>query len=140
MRMMVDVPFSDLMGKTMRRVEMFGDDEIVFEDVDGTMYKLYHQQECCETVTVEDISGDLSDLVGTPILMAEEISGYSASEQSRVQHALMATKPRDEDDESFTLTFYKLATIKGYVDIRWYGVSNGNYSESVSFSKLVDRI
>ena len=126
--------FSDLVGKILKRVEVFRDDEIQFEDTDGNLYKLYHEQDCCESVTIEDIVGDLNDLIDSPILLAEEVSNnWESTMSSKVMHALIVDGPKDGYDESWTWTYYKLATVKGYVDIRWYGASNGYYSESVSF-------
>jgi len=116
----------DLIGKTMVSVVNKDDEEIIFTTIDGEQFKLYHWQNCCECVTVESIAGDLADLVGAPILMAEEATSQENPEGATIEYK----------DESFTWTFYKFATSKGYVDIRWYGRSNGYYSESVDFDKI----
>jgi hypothetical protein len=111
-----------LVGQTMASVTQKDDDEIIFKTTEGKTYKLHHYQDCCESVTIESGVGDLSDLVGVPILKAEESSGEVKTE---------------DNYGSATWTFYKFATIKGYVDIRWIGESNGYYSESVDFEEVV---
>ena len=110
---------SVLVGRTMSKAEQRGD-EIHMEAADGTLVRLYHEQDCCEHVTIEDIAGDLDDLVGAPLLVAEVVSSRDDS-----------LPAKDKYDESWTWTFYKFATVKGAVTIRWYGTSNGYYSESV---------
>jgi len=114
---------SELLGKTLTDIST-SSDEIVFYVNDGTAYKMYHCQDCCETVSIESIVGDLRDLIGSPILLAEEVTNID--EPGRL----------NSYDESFTWTFYKFATIKGYVDVRWYGESNGYYSERVDFAEV----
>lgn len=111
--------FEDLKGKTIIKVEGLekGSDEILFHTSDGIVYKMFHYQECCESCIVEDVNGEIDDLIGSPILMAEE-------------------RTNGEEDTSYGIeqwTFYTLATIRGYVDIRWYGESNGYYSTGVYF-------
>ena len=118
-----------LLGKTVTAITgKVGDDEIIFTCDNGEQFKLYHSQDCCESVYVEDVIGDMEDLIGSPLLMAEEISYCNESPDG-------TTTPEYQND-SFNWTFYKFATIKGYVTIRWYGESNGYYSESVDFCKL----
>jgi hypothetical protein len=112
-----------LKGKVLTAAEQIGDIELVFTVDDGSQYRMFHVQDCCESVSIESIVGDLQDLVGHPILMAEEATSGE----------YQPWETPDEYDESFTWTFYKFATIKGYVDIRWHGQSNGYYSESVDF-------
>lgn len=63
--------FEDLLGKTLTGIDKEVG-ELVFTLDTGEKYKLYHSQDCCESVTIEDIIGDLNDLVDSPILMAEE--------------------------------------------------------------------
>lgn len=116
-----------LVGRTLASVENRANEEIVFTTDSGEQFKLYHEQSCCESVLVEDVAGDLADLVGTPILMAEEVSSDSSDPPPR--------EDGEYEPESHTWTFYKFATLKGYVTIRWLGTSNGYYSETVDFAR-----
>lgn len=119
--------FEELLGKTLTSINGLevGSGAVYFNCSDDSEYKMFHDQDCCELVSIEDINGDVSDLLNSPILVAEEVT--SDKNPAGVEMGYQ---------ESFTWTFYKLATLKGYVTIRWYGESNGYYSESVAFEKV----
>jgi hypothetical protein len=117
--------FDTLKGKILKSVNNIDNEELIFETFDNETYVLRHDQDCCESVFIEDICGNLNDLIGYPILLAEKII-YDDENPKGVPI-------KEIYDNSFTWTFYKLSTIKGSVTIRWYGDSNGYYSESVDF-------
>jgi hypothetical protein len=109
----------DFKGLIFKKVEINQErDEILFWISDTLRYKMYHDQDCCEDVHVEDLCGDLEDLVGSKILIAHE----SSNEE-------------DDEDGVTQWTFYHLATQKGWVTIRWYGWSNGYYGTGVSITQ-----
>ena len=120
---------SELVGKTLTNIERTYDDKLIFLCSSGEKYQMYHERDCCENVYIEDICGDLQDLIGTPILVAEEVTNYEPSSE---QEQKLVEEAKDSRD-TYTWTFYKLATVKGYVTIRWFGTSNGYYSEEVTF-------
>lgn len=118
------IDISELEGKVLKNVEKSryddSEDQIIFTTEDGKMFRLYHDQSCCEEVRIESIVGELEWLVGNPITMAEVVT----------------QEGKKGWDGTSTWSFYKFATIRGYVTIRWYGESNGYYSEEVDFCRL----
>lgn len=118
------VAFETLLGKVITKITPTND-TISFDTSDGSSYLMYHSQDCCENVYVESIVGDLDDLLDSEILLADQVVGETPTDWTADKYA-----------ESYTWTFYKLATRKGYVDIRWFGESNGYYSEGVDFAKV----
>lgn len=118
---------TNMLNRTMHSVkEEFGPSKygsvqkgLVFRSIDGAVFNFYHQQDCSETVEIESIEGDLKDLIGTPLLAAEMVTGESSEREFHTQ----------------TWTFLKFATIKGYVTVRWLGQSNGYYSETPEYAE-----
>lgn len=113
---------SELVGQTFTKIvkcTIDNNDALIFFST-GLCFMFTHEQECCESVSIEDINGDLNDLINTPIIKAEEVTNEGETDY----------------EHSETWTFYKFATKKGYVTIRWYGTSNGYYSEKVDMYKI----
>jgi hypothetical protein len=114
----------DMKGQVFTKVYVTDNKyEMIFEN-DEFIFTFYHEDDCCESVYVDDITGDLNDLVGKPLDIVEV-----ARHEDTMPQGMDLKKPED----SFTWTFYKFATIKGWVDVRWLGESNGYYSEEVDF-------
>lgn len=114
---------NEMCGKTLVAVTGMekGSEQVTFDCADGSQYILEHIEDCCESVQVEDVTGNCDDLIGSPLTMSEEVT-----------NADDPGKP-SEWAESWTWTFYKFATVKGYVTLRWLGESNGYYGETAAF-------
>ncbi len=116
--------------------------ELNIIDFEGEEYLMYHQQECCESVYLADIVGDITDIIGHPILRAEKVTSSKYKNRFEDNEEILPypqNVPQVEirDDNSvWTWTFYKLSTIRGSVTLRWIGLSNGYYSEDVGIYHL----
>lgn len=124
----MDAEVSILVGKVIKDiVKSEENDELIFICEDDETYRMFHRSECCEEVEMNDICGDLQDLIGSKILQAEETTSKDNPKDNTI----------NEYQCSFTWTFYRISSFNGSVTIRWYGISNGYYSEGVSFERVL---
>ena len=114
----------NLLGKTIIGIDGMSrySEKITITFNDGSIL-IMNSPDTYSNVSVEDVCGDLEDLIGSPLQRAEEVNNLNMP-------------AKDAYTTSFTWTFYKFATEKGYVDIRWYGTSNGYYSEKCSLDYI----
>lgn len=119
--------FNELIGKTLESIDGLekGSDKITFLTNEGIKYFMSHDQDCCESVSVEDIHGEMEAILKSPITNAEVVTN-SEDDPNDIDE-------KQDDAESFTWTYYYISTEKGSATIRWFGESNGYYSESVDF-------
>lgn len=127
-----NVEIKDLLNKVFKSVEITNadpDDDwggyndcVVFTTVDDEVYVMMHTQDCCERVYLESVDNDTNVLVGSQILVAE-----------------VRTNSKKQLEGSETWTFYLIGTNEGCCNFRWYGSSNGYYSEGVNLYKITDK-
>lgn len=119
---------NEMIGRTFDEVFTNNNVELVFRGdysrgVWGSVFTFSHEQDCCESVWIEDIAGDLEDLKGKPLTEAEVV-----------------TSECDVGNNHQTWSFFKFGTSKGSVTVRWCGESTGFYSESVSLKRELTEI
>lgn len=119
--------FSDLVGQRIESFycnspESFIGAESILIKTDRATYKMFHSQDCCESVFLEEIHGDFEDLIGEIVISADE----STSDYP------------EGPDYLNQWTFYTIRTNKATVTLRWLGSSNGYYSVDVSFERVSD--
>lgn len=94
-----------------------------FKCSDGSHGRMWHPQDCCESVSILDVVGDVADLIDATVLDAREETSDATGADVEDRYL----------DDSATWTFYIIQTNKGAVTIRWLGTSNGYYAESAEF-------
>ncbi len=97
---------------------------ITLKNLNGkqNIIKLYHEQDCCERVTVDQVDNKVERHIGATIYAIRE----------KISNNVLSS---EDWDDSNTWTFYDIETSKGRLSFRWHGASNGYYSESVDIEQ-----
>ena len=114
--------FFELKGQIITKIEADSLD-VLIETAGGNKYRIYHSQNCCESVDVKKTIGNVEDILNQEITLAEEDS----------------KEPdwyKEEYYDCHTWTSFYLETAKGRFEIWILGESNGYYNESVTFEKI----
>ena len=124
-----ELTLKELLGKTITSCEgaSVGSTEVIFDTKDGKRFRMYHQQDCCEGVDIEKVTGRVEHILKSPVLSALESTSHDEPPDA---------EPSEYTRESATWTEFTISTKKGSFKIRWLGESNGYYSESVDFVEI----
>lgn len=94
----------------------------------GEVYRMYHSQDCCESVAVHSV-------VGTPtaglVIRCEE--------NDKEPDGIDESNGPSDYSHTWTSYFFEVKTPAGEIaqfTIHWLGESNGYYSEDVSFERI----
>ena len=121
---------SALRGEKIKSIGIVPCDEIHIETESGKKYRMHHEKDCCESVVIHDVTGDLQDLVGFTLTAASEDSIRAGNGEWPEDVA------RPEYEDSWTWTTYTFETLASKVRIRWLGQSNGYYGEGVQIEEI----
>jgi hypothetical protein len=108
--------FGSLAGQTIKRIDASVGGKVVIIETDNGAFRLHHIQDCCESVSVESIVGDLESVIGSVATLAEEDLESGGGKYGC----------------TWTRTKFFIEAGGNRVEIVFLGESNGYYSESVS--------
>lgn len=112
----------NLIGRKLTHIDIDQDnDEMLLTCEDGSQFKLYHEQDCCEYVRIDDIEGDASLLLNKQIINVF----------TEIDHEMP-----EPVDYSCTNTKFKFLVDDATLIVKWVGTSNGYYSEHVDFRQI----
>tara|TARA_R110000803_G_scaffold22351_5_gene55762 strand:+ start:1924 stop:2295 length:372 start_codon:yes stop_codon:yes gene_type:complete len=110
---------NSLQGETLAYIDE-SPDQVLLTTVSGREFQVYHRQDCCESVGIEDTEGNWHDLVGKPLLSVDEECEDAS----------------DRSSDSATATRLTFKVDGATVINKWIGESNGYYSESITIEEI----
>jgi len=112
--------FEILSGEVIKNITgvHYGSREVKLITESKWLCTLYHHQDCCEDVMLEDFDLDPGEIIGQKIYAIQEVSGNPIGGH------------RGGIGQE-TWTFYKIATEKNSLWMSWSGGSNGYYRQKV---------
>lgn len=115
---------NELIGEILTHIDVDEDNnEIMLTTESGRIIKIFHYQDCCESVRIEDTEGNWHTLIGKVITDASE-------------EVFPEGDPPPEYSDSWTRTVLTFKVDNSTVISRWIGESNGYYSESVNIEDI----
>lgn len=118
-----DIEIDSLVGEVLTHIDTDEENnEIMLTTQSGRIIKIYHRQDCCESVDIAGLDGDWQQLVGKVIIEATHDEVES-----------------DVEYGSKTDTTLKFRVNDATVISRWIGESNGYYSESVDLEDVTKK-
>ena len=119
-----EVEFSTLKGEVLTDVDIDAKGEsILLTTQSGKVFRIYHEQDCCEHVCICDTQGRFHDIIGKVITEASHIEKDKGD-------------PPPKYPDSWTRTEFVFKTDDTTVISKWIGESNGYYSESVQIADV----
>ena len=108
------VGISHLLGKMVESITLNDDKtELTIVCKGGYRYLMMHEQDCCESVWLDDLDGELSDWQNVTVLEASESASLA-------------------DSTEMQWTFYRLACNLHSLCLRWCGSTDSVYSMGVT--------
>jgi hypothetical protein len=113
----------ELNGLLVKHIDC-DDEQLIIEVEDGRRFSFCHEQDCCESVSVYSVDGNLKELQGKKLVRID-CDNVDPDDYVLGEHV-----------DSYTFTNVRFITDEQTSLVRWFGESNGYYGEGISFSEL----